>query len=133
MSLKINPEKCEGCGLCVPACPAQAISISGDQAVIDQTRCDECLLCLDECPTKAIYQSSDKTALETVSPARQTLASQSSQRGAGEVAQMGGMLLVGIKKIIDGFLNVRSSLGRGGKNFAGKYHRQRKRHRGGRF
>ena len=60
MAIFIDDEKCTGCNICVPLCPANAISIINDTAVVDHNKCKECLVCMDECPTDAIYQILDK-------------------------------------------------------------------------
>ncbi|HMM20683.1 MAG TPA: 4Fe-4S binding protein [Selenomonadales bacterium] len=56
----VNQEKCIGCGICIPYCPAQAISITGRKAAIDQAECLECGNCLRRdvvpCPTGAFYE-----------------------------------------------------------------------------
>ena len=54
MALKVDAEKCTGCGVCVEGCPVEAISLKKDKAVIDENTCIECGLCVDECPTDAI-------------------------------------------------------------------------------
>jgi len=56
MELHIRKDLCRGCGLCVQSCPAGAISIRWDQAVIDQDKCNKCCLCLDICPQEAIVE-----------------------------------------------------------------------------
>lgn len=42
----VNQETCIGCGICVPYCPAQAISIVNKKAVIDRDECLECGNCV---------------------------------------------------------------------------------------
>lgn len=54
MALKVDAEKCTGCGICVEGCPVEAISLKNDKAVIDESTCIECGLCVDECPNDAI-------------------------------------------------------------------------------
>jgi len=60
----IDKDKCIGCGICVPYCPVEAISIIDEVAVIDQERCVECGNCIRprvvRCPTKAIYEPYDQ-------------------------------------------------------------------------
>ena len=54
MAVLIDQEKCNGCGLCVDACPLQAISLENDKAKVDKDACTECGQCVDECPNKAV-------------------------------------------------------------------------------
>jgi len=54
MAVQINQEKCTGCGLCVDACPVEAISMEDDKAKVDKDKCTECGLCVEECPNEAI-------------------------------------------------------------------------------
>jgi len=35
-------------------CPEEAITMDGDIAVIDAAKCTECGLCIDACPVEAI-------------------------------------------------------------------------------
>ncbi len=53
ISYYILPDKCQGCGICLRECPAEAIS-GGKRLVhiIDQERCIKCGTCLDVCPTR---------------------------------------------------------------------------------
>jgi NADH:ubiquinone oxidoreductase subunit F (NADH-binding)/(2Fe-2S) ferredoxin/Pyruvate/2-oxoacid:ferredoxin oxidoreductase delta subunit len=49
----IDKDKCAGCGICLRACPAEAIS-GGKRLVhvIDQEKCEKCGTCLEVCPEK---------------------------------------------------------------------------------
>jgi len=53
--VKIDEEKCNGCGLCVPSCAEGAIQIiDGKAKLISEQYCDGLGACLGECPQGAI-------------------------------------------------------------------------------
>ena len=52
----INADECTGCEACVDECPAEAIEMKGDIAVIDADLCTECGACIDVCPAEAITE-----------------------------------------------------------------------------
>jgi len=56
----INQDTCLGCGECIPYCPVNAITLTGDStAIIDFDECVECGVCLRNanCPTDSIVQN----------------------------------------------------------------------------
>ena len=54
MTAFVNKDNCVGCGLCVDACPNQAIKMVDGVAVVDPDICIECEACVSECPNGAI-------------------------------------------------------------------------------
>jgi NAD-dependent dihydropyrimidine dehydrogenase PreA subunit len=53
--VRIDEEKCDGCGICVPACAEGAIQIvDGKAKLIREKYCDGLGACLGECPQGAI-------------------------------------------------------------------------------
>jgi NAD-dependent dihydropyrimidine dehydrogenase PreA subunit len=53
--IKINEEKCTGCGLCVPACAEGALQIiDGKAKVVSEKFCDGLGACIGKCPVGAL-------------------------------------------------------------------------------
>ena len=53
--IKIDEEKCTGCGLCIPHCPEGALKIIDDKArIISDLFCDGLGACIGHCPEGAI-------------------------------------------------------------------------------
>jgi MinD superfamily P-loop ATPase len=51
---RIDPEKCEQCGICFSMCQFGAIRQDGDGFVVDPRRCEGCKVCVAFCPAEAI-------------------------------------------------------------------------------
>lgn len=54
MGIAVDKDKCTGCGSCVDECPAEAIKMENDLAVVDNDECTDCGTCIDECPEEAL-------------------------------------------------------------------------------
>jgi len=52
--LKIDKDKCTGCGECEEVCAFGAISIKEDVAEVDHDSCTLCGTCVDTCPSGAL-------------------------------------------------------------------------------
>ena len=53
MAVKVDNDKCTGCGACVEICPVNAIKIENEKAVIGE-ECIDCGACISQCPVEAI-------------------------------------------------------------------------------
>lgn len=51
--VEFDSEKCVGCGFCIGACHAEAISIVNGKAFTDSNKCDRCDKCGKMCPSSA--------------------------------------------------------------------------------
>jgi len=54
MAATIKSDDCVGCGICVDACPNEAIALEDGVAVVKADDCVDCGVCVDECPNEAI-------------------------------------------------------------------------------
>lgn len=53
--VKIDEEKCNGCGICIPSCVEGALQIiDGKAKLVSEKYCDGLGACLGECPQGAI-------------------------------------------------------------------------------
>ena len=50
----VDAKSCEGCGLCVEACPHGAIKLENGVAVVERNRCHDTGACLEACPQGAL-------------------------------------------------------------------------------
>lgn len=54
-TLKLESEKCTGCGRCLEVCPHHVFTLRARKSVItDQDRCMECGACVKNCPMSAL-------------------------------------------------------------------------------
>ena len=53
-SVRVNKDKCIGCGKCMRACPTKAMRVRPQKASINYERCIDCGECLRVCPNDAI-------------------------------------------------------------------------------
>jgi len=54
MAVKVDTDKCVGCGACVENCPVNALALHGDKVKVDGSSCIDCGVCVGTCPTEAL-------------------------------------------------------------------------------
>ncbi len=70
MMVYVDDERCVGCGVCLEACPADALKLIGEVAAIDQGKCRGCGACMEDCPTGAILSVTEPDTRELSLPTR---------------------------------------------------------------
>lgn len=51
---RVDENVCTGCGICVDACPQQAIEMADGIARVNFDKCDGDAACVEACPVEAI-------------------------------------------------------------------------------
>ena len=55
VTLKLDQEKCVGCGMCLVVCPHEVLSMNnGHVRIENRDLCMECGACAQNCPTDAV-------------------------------------------------------------------------------
>ncbi|MCI5830844.1 MAG: EFR1 family ferrodoxin [Treponema sp.] len=53
-ALKVDSNKCTGCGFCAAHCPTSSLVLQNGKAALKGTGCTICYRCMNSCPSKAI-------------------------------------------------------------------------------
>ena len=54
MAIKVDTEKCIGCGACTGTCPVEALEMKDGKASYKGDGCIECGACAGGCPVEAL-------------------------------------------------------------------------------
>jgi len=84
ISFYIDPDKCQGCGMCRKQCPADAID--GDKKlihIIDQDKCTKCGTCFEVCPSKfsSVTKLSGVPVPEAIAEDKRTIVKKAKAKG----------------------------------------------------
>ncbi|MFC1585696.1 indolepyruvate ferredoxin oxidoreductase subunit alpha [Fibrobacterota bacterium] len=56
MAVKIDLEKCTGCGDCIEECPVECMKLENEKCIVDEEECTDCAVCIDICPENSISE-----------------------------------------------------------------------------
>lgn len=54
MAIKIDTEKCVGCGACTGTCPVEVLEMKDNKVVYKGEGCIDCGACVSSCPVEAL-------------------------------------------------------------------------------
>ena len=63
---EVDPDKCNGCGICVKPGHCEAVELRDKKAHIEKDMCVGCATCADLCPTGAIIMVEDEDARQKI-------------------------------------------------------------------
>lgn len=66
--IQVEQALCAGCGVCVEACPTDAICLYDGKALIDAVLCDGCGACVKACPNEALCRVAEPATEGTREP-----------------------------------------------------------------
>jgi NAD-dependent dihydropyrimidine dehydrogenase PreA subunit len=59
VTLRLDEERCVGCGMCLLVCPHAVLSLTnGKIAIVNRDACMECGACAQNCPVEALHVQS---------------------------------------------------------------------------
>jgi len=64
--IALYPDKCIQCGQCIPVCPLEAITMTGEMIRIDRGRCNNCGKCAELCYSEAIMVLGQSMVVEVL-------------------------------------------------------------------
>jgi len=93
--IRVDVEKCLGCGDCVEACPAGLIDLVDGKAVIETQGCDACLSCVEACPSEAlrVVEAPQSAALAPIATQGLPAAATARQEEPGELSRWAAIAL----------------------------------------
>ena len=96
--LRIDPDRCIGCGACMAACAAGAISLQDGMACITEALCRSCEACVRACPQGAIIavRSGDVLPAPATAAVSRPQAQVASARPGGALARLAARALPAI-------------------------------------
>ncbi|RLI07290.1 4Fe-4S ferredoxin [Candidatus Bathyarchaeota archaeon] len=54
MPIRVDPEKCDGCGVCIRSCPMDALRMKNNKPYLRYDECWYCGACMEDCPRQAL-------------------------------------------------------------------------------
>ena len=144
MEMIVIDDLCRGCGVCIGACPNNAISLCGGKAIIDQDKCRFCQSCINVCPRGALQLSkgeeiavlSEQNTISVMNtPETQNLTQQKGSWGVLALSLFGQYVLPKMMELVTSYFEQRLvSTSESGKvsseesSFNYSNHRRRQRH-----